>query len=255
MVIYLTVALKSDSEPGNLNEKSKASTSNNVELKEEANDNHDDNCDVNLLGSWRDGAAGSSKPVLEASINESSLGSPPIETPTPRMSWADMAQEDELEEEEEEEEEEEDGDYEDNESNKRMVNINNSTGELRISTVLEKPKLSREQREYIRFMKVMRKKDFICLERFKGKIVNILEGLELHEGIFSAAEQKRIVNYIYMFQEKGKKGELKGQLNQLTCLACLFHTIALQLHFKFAFACLLLCNYMVCVMKFCEVYA
>ncbi|KAH7519932.1 hypothetical protein FEM48_Zijuj08G0089800 [Ziziphus jujuba var. spinosa] len=211
------VAFKGDSTPGNVDNKSKASTSNNVEEdeEEEANDNHDDNddnCDVNSPGSWKGEASGSSEHVVEeASTNELSGGSPPIQTPSPRMSWADMAQEDELEEEveEKEEEEEDDNEYEDNESNKRTVNINNSTGELTISKVVEKPKLSREQREYLRLMKVERKKDFICLERFKGKIVNILQGVELHTGIFSAAEQKRIVDYIYKLQEKGKKGEFK----------------------------------------------
>lgn len=67
-----------------------------------------------------------------------------------------------------------------------------------------------DQREYIRFMNVERKKDFICLERVKGKFVNILEGLELHKGIFSAAEQKRVVEHVYMLEEMGRKGELKG---------------------------------------------
>ncbi|KAL2583905.1 hypothetical protein AAZV13_14G099700 [Glycine max] len=77
--------------------------------------------------------------------------------------------------------------------------------------VAEKPTLPREQREYIRFMNVRRKKDFICFERVNGKLVNILEGLELHTGIFSAAEQKRIVNYVASLQEMGRKGELKEQ--------------------------------------------
>ena len=79
--------------------------------------------------------------------------------------------------------------------------------------VAEKPTLPREQREYIRFMNVRRKKDFICFERVNGKLVNILEGLELHTGIFSAAEQKRIVNYVASLQEMGRKGELKGLLS------------------------------------------
>jgi hypothetical protein len=82
---------------------------------------------------------------------------------------------------------------------------------LRITKVVGKPTtLPREQREYIRFMNVKRKKDFMCFEKINGKLTNILQGLELHTGIFSAAEQKRIVDYVYAFQEKGKKGELKG---------------------------------------------
>jgi len=56
------------------------------------------------------------------------------------------------------------------------------------TVVTEMPTLPREQREYVRFMNVRRKKDFICFERVNGKLVNILEGLELHTGIFSVAE-------------------------------------------------------------------
>ncbi|MED6144853.1 hypothetical protein PIB30_019473 [Stylosanthes scabra] len=52
----------------------------------ENSDNHDDNCDTHSIGSWKDGAEANS----------------PVETPSPRMSWADMAQEDEFGEEEHE---------------------------------------------------------------------------------------------------------------------------------------------------------
>lgn len=155
-------------------------------------DNYDGNCDTNSIGSWKDGVNEISEPYQEASTSGLASKSPSIETPNSRMSWADMAQEDELEEEEE--------------LNKRLVNVNASTGELRIT----KSTLPREQREHIRFMSVKRKKDFICLERVNGKYVNILEGLELHTGIFSAAEQKRIVDYVYALEEKGRNGELKG---------------------------------------------
>lgn len=183
----------------------------------ESNGNQDDACDANSLGSWKDEAETNSLGSWKDGINEgneadgvheisssepsSKLNS--TKTSGPRMSWADMTQEDELEEEEDE-----------CESEKRLVNVNTSTGKLTISKVIEKPKLSREQREYIRFMNVGRKKDFICLERFKGKLVNILEGLELHTGIFSAAEQKRIVDHVYALQEMGHKGELRGNYSR-----------------------------------------
>ncbi|XP_023518278.1 uncharacterized protein LOC111781804 [Cucurbita pepo subsp. pepo] len=176
----------------------------------ESNGNEDDACDANSLGSWKDEAETNSLGSWQDGINEgneadglpetsssepsSKLNS--TKTSGPRLSWADMTQEDELEEEEDE-----------CETEKRLVNAN--AGKLTISKVIEKPKLSREQREYIRFMSVGRKKDFICLERFKGKFVNILEGLELHTGIFSAAEQKRIVDHVYALQEMGMKGELR----------------------------------------------
>ncbi|XP_020533020.1 RNA demethylase ALKBH9B isoform X2 [Jatropha curcas] len=157
-----------------------------------------DGDETNSLGSWKDGANGCSEPVSEACKGILGAG-PSIETPSHRMSWADMAQEDELEEEEQ------------RELNKQMIDISGSTGEMKISKVVEKPKLSREQREYIRFTSVKRKKEYICLERVKGKLVNILQGLELHTGVFSAVEQTRIVNYVYELQEKGRKGELKGR--------------------------------------------
>lgn len=176
---------------------------------------HCDNYDSNSLGSWNDEGAdtysvGSSKDdandwsetVPEASARDGASEPLITETASPRISWADMAQEDELEEEEE------------HEANKGTVdeNMNPSTGEVSVSTIPRKTELPREQREYIRFKNIQRKKDFICLERVKGKIVNILDGLELHVGIFSAAEQKRIVDYVYELQEKGRNGQLKGEL-------------------------------------------
>jgi len=153
--------------------------------------------DTNSLGSWKDGINGWSEPP----VSEAPSSGVHSEWRS-GMSWADMAQEDELVEEEEQEQQE---------LNSRMVNVNDSTGGLRITKVVGKPTtLPREQREYIRFMNVKRKKDFMCFEKINGKLTNILQGLELHTGIFSAAEQKRIVDYVYAFQEKGKKGELKG---------------------------------------------
>lgn len=167
------------------------------------NDKHgDDNCETNSLGSWKDGADGGPEPV---DPDPSTSGSPSHH----RMSWADMAQEEEDDFGGEGEDEEVDS----SEILKRSVDVDASTGELRVSVkAIEKPKtnLSWERREYIRFMDVERKKDFICLERVGGKIVNILQGLELHKGIFSAAEQKRIVDYVYELEEKGRKRELKG---------------------------------------------
>lgn len=173
----------------------------NQEVQQEVSDDHDENCDTTSIGSWKDGWSG---PVAR---EQSTSGSPSHH----RMSWADIAQEeeDEFGEDEKGEEVEEDSET----TTKRVVDVNAATGKLRISMkAVEKPKtnLSREQREYTRFMNVKREKDFICLERFRGKLVNILEGLELHTGIFSAAEQKRIVDTVYIYQEKGRKGELKG---------------------------------------------
>ena len=51
----------------------------------------------------------------------------------------------------------------------------------------------------------------MCFERVNGRLVNILAGLELHTGVFSSAEQRRIVEYVYDLQERGKHGELGGE--------------------------------------------
>ncbi|KAJ4962947.1 hypothetical protein NE237_022886 [Protea cynaroides] len=152
---------------------------------ERSHDNHE-NCDTYSIGSWKDEAMSPFEPDT-------------VGTPTVRMSWADMAQEDELDEEAEEVNKPSEGD-------KRAPPAEEVGVELKVP---QKQTLSREQREYLRFMNVRRKKDFICMERVKGEIINTLEGLELHAGVFSAAEQKRIVDFIYDLQEKGRKGELK----------------------------------------------
>lgn len=69
--------------------------------------------------------------------------------------------------------------------------------------------LWRKQREYARFRSVRRVKDFICLEIMEGgRIVNILGGLELHTGVFSVAEQRRIVDFVYELQEMGRSHQL-----------------------------------------------
>ncbi|CAL9068354.1 unnamed protein product [Musa banksii] len=128
---------------------------------------------------------------------------PPASSDSPRvrMSWADMAQEDELEEAAEGEE--------DAEAERRSsVDATGGESKGKGNTLRKETGLSREQREEIRFKNVVRKKDFICLERVKGKIVNILDGLELHTGVFSAAEQKRIVDFVYELQGKGKNHQL-----------------------------------------------
>ncbi|XAR57975.1 hypothetical protein NMG60_11026298 [Bertholletia excelsa] len=199
-----------DQEPIKQVENLQIMTSNNVEL-DEVNE-EEDNCDTNSLGSWKDaaeisdsfgswkdGANGGSEPIEVASTSETTA-SPllPVESPKMHMSWADMAQEDELEEDEE------------NELSRRSATGHSQSGEATGAVkVRQKPELSREQREHIRFSNVERKKDFICLERVNGKIANILEGLELHTGVFSAAEQKRIVDFVYLLLDKGRKGELK----------------------------------------------
>lgn len=154
------------------------------------------------MGSWKDGANRALEQI-EESLGSLRIQSPEhIKSPRPRMSWADMAQE-EMDADEEEE------------PSRQFGNSSSQVEEIseEVKTT-PKAELSREQRERIRFMNVKRKKDFICLERVSGKFVNILDGLELHAGVFSAVEQKKIVDFVYELQEKGKNGKLKGSLFQ-----------------------------------------
>ncbi|KAL5821207.1 hypothetical protein ACOSQ3_023089 [Xanthoceras sorbifolium] len=203
-----------ESESLNIDENRDSSSPNNVESLD------DDNCDANSLGSWKDAGEinsfASSKDVTnrwcENDVRKASTSgggggltfeSSSVEKRNHRMSWADMAQEDELEKDEEEEEEQQ------QELNKWTGDFDVLRGESRVSKVREKPQFSREEREYMRFMNVKREKDFMCFEKIKGKLVNILAGLELHADVFSAAEQKRIVDYVYVLQGMGERGELK----------------------------------------------
>ncbi|XP_006655769.1 RNA demethylase ALKBH9B isoform X2 [Oryza brachyantha] len=110
----------------------------------------------------------------------------------PRMSWADMAQEDELAAAAEED----------------AAAAAADDGEEGSEAGRPGMQLTREQRELWRFRSVVRKKDFMCFERVHGRLVNILAGLELHSGVFSTAEQQRIVKYVYDLQEMGQRGEL-----------------------------------------------
>lgn len=87
-------------------------------------------------------------------------------------------------------------------------------------------------KEYDRFMNVGRKKDFICFEKIRGRNINILEGLELHTRVFNAAEQEVIVDYVYMLQEMGKKGQFKGKFY---CL-CFNYSIELENYVNFCFS-------------------
>ncbi|XP_016459213.2 RNA demethylase ALKBH9B-like [Nicotiana tabacum] len=184
-----------------------------------------DTADTNSLGSWKDGTDGPerfdeasvrrnnrsdsyvggadrlSRPVEEASRSKTFSSLIPAASPRMKMSWADMAEEDEL-------------DAEDfSESTSWSSQLGNGNGvneqESSIQETKRKTELSREQIEHIRFCNVKRRKDFICLERVNGKYVNILDGLELHTGVFSMAEQNRIVKFVEKLEEMGKNGQLK----------------------------------------------
>lgn len=67
------------------------------------------------------------------------------------------------------------------------------------------------EEEWRRFSQVGRKKNFVHNERVNGKAINVLQGLELHTGVFSPEEQKKIVESVYEYQRMGRKGELMAR--------------------------------------------
>jgi hypothetical protein len=67
-----------------------------------------------------------------------------------------------------------------------------------------------EQKELIRYSEIHCKNDFTYIERLNGRDINLLQGLELHTGVFNLTEQKEIVDYIYRLQRLGQEGKLRG---------------------------------------------
>ncbi|RVX16499.1 hypothetical protein CK203_006051 [Vitis vinifera] len=141
-------------------------------------DSHCDNCDSNSLGSWKDDGADTnsvgsfkdevnewSEPVPEASTSELASESPSIETPSPRISWADMAQEDELEEEEE------------HEANKRSIDENSSTGEVGVSKVHERLNCQGNRESIFGLGMSKGRKILFVWRELKGNLLIFLMGL------------------------------------------------------------------------------
>ncbi|KMT15939.1 hypothetical protein BVRB_3g051230 [Beta vulgaris subsp. vulgaris] len=67
---------------------------------------------------------------------------------------------------------------------------------------------STDDEEWNRCAQVKRKKDFVHYEKVDGRKMNVVQGLELHAGVFSAEEQKKIVESVYEFQRMGQKRQL-----------------------------------------------
>jgi hypothetical protein len=70
--------------------------------------------------------------------------------------------------------------------------------------------LTEERDERVRYSEVHCKKDFTYVERINGRDTNLLEGLELHTGVFNATEQNEIVDYIYRLQRRGQQGRMRS---------------------------------------------
>ncbi|XP_044329482.1 RNA demethylase ALKBH9B [Triticum aestivum] len=57
--------------------------------------------------------------------------------------------------------------------------------------------------------RVRRKKDFRHMERVDGRMLNVLQGLELHANVFSPDEQAKIVTCVLDLQDQGRRGRLR----------------------------------------------
>jgi hypothetical protein len=87
------------------------------------------------------------------------------------------------------------------------------SGSVKEGVTTPSRQLSVAEREQRRLLGLKIRKDFMCMERVDGRLLNVVEGLELHMGVFSAAEQTRLVNMVYDFQTKGRQQQLRGKQN------------------------------------------
>lgn len=68
-----------------------------------------------------------------------------------------------------------------------------------------------EEEENARVSRMGWKDSFCCFERVDGRLTNVLEGLELYTRVFDVEEQKKIVEFVYKLQDKGRKNQLRGR--------------------------------------------
>ncbi|KAH0460230.1 hypothetical protein IEQ34_010893 [Dendrobium chrysotoxum] len=91
---------------------------------------------------------------------------------------------------------------------KRKMNTEEFLEEEEFDSNANNTKLSIEDRKQV-FKRFYMKKDYVCLDRINRRIVNILDGLQLHIGVFNSMEQKKIVQFIYELQNRGRNNELE----------------------------------------------
>jgi hypothetical protein len=72
-----------------------------------------------------------------------------------------------------------------------------------------------------RMQRVIRKKDYCLMERIQGANINVLEGLELHKGVFDDVEQQELIKFIYHLQELGRNKKVH---REFTLFLPFFHT-------------------------------
>ncbi|KAL0912203.1 hypothetical protein M5K25_018163 [Dendrobium thyrsiflorum] len=89
---------------------------------------------------------------------------------------------------------------------KRKMNAQEFVEEENLNSNPKNAKFSIEGERVIK--RFCNKKDYVCLERINTRLVNILDGLELHIGVFNSMEQKEIVQFIYDLQNRGRNNQL-----------------------------------------------
>lgn len=99
--------------------------------------------------------------------------------------------------------------------NLKSVVKNESLAVVKEPMSAPKQQLSVAERERLRLSGIKRKKDYVCLERIRGKLVNITAGLELHTGVFSRVEQNKLIDMVKELQAQGRRQELKGEYQPL----------------------------------------
>lgn len=101
--------------------------------------------------------------------------------------------------------------------NKHLTSSSPSvSGRLLDERMVDDEVVSQEQKEKLGLANVGRKTNFVHYEKVNSKNVNVVQGLELHTRVFSADEQKKIVESVYEFQRLGQKGRLRGSYSYLT---------------------------------------
>ncbi|KAH0461647.1 hypothetical protein IEQ34_009222 [Dendrobium chrysotoxum] len=85
---------------------------------------------------------------------------------------------------------------------KRKKNTQDFVMEEKVESNPKKAKLYMEKTKQRVFISFSMKKDYACLERINRRLVNILDGLELHIGIFNSMEQKKNYGSIHTLNKK-----------------------------------------------------
>jgi len=69
----------------------------------------------------------------------------------------------------------------------------------------------RDEEERLRLKQVVRCASFSAFETVKGKVLNIVDGLELHKNVLNQKEQRRLLDFIWEQMARGRGDHLPGR--------------------------------------------